>query len=73
MEYIGATALGIIPGVMVYINIGNQVGKSNLMEFLNAIAILFVLIGASYIIKQKGILNKIIGASERAEVFNNKV
>ncbi len=73
VEYIGATALGIIPGVMVYINIGNQVGKSNLMEFLNAIAILFVLIGASYIIKQKGILNKIIGASERAEVFNNKV
>lgn len=65
VDYIGATALGIIPGVMVYINIGNQVGNSNLVQLLKAVLVLFVLIGCSYIIKQKGILNKIIGISER--------
>jgi len=71
VDYITATALGIVPGVLIYINIGNQVGSSNLLELLKAVAMLFFLIGISYIIKQKGILERIIGISERHEAIGN--
>jgi len=65
VDYITATALGIVPGVLIYINIGNQVGSSNLPELLKAVAMLFSLIGISYIIKHNDILNRIIGISEK--------
>ena len=52
-DFIVATFLGIIPGVWVYSNLGDKSGNLFSIEFLEAVAILIMLIIISYFIKKK--------------------
>lgn len=64
-----ATSIGIIPGVLVYTNLGDKSGNLFSVQFLGAVLILALLILFSYFIKKKisikGLQNKVIEDSKQ--------
>lgn len=63
-DFLFATFIGIVPGVLVYTNLGDKSGKLFSGQFLGATLILIFLIIFSYFIKKKisikGVQNKVI-------------
>lgn len=63
-DFILATSIGIIPGVWVYVNLGDKSGNPFSVQFLGAMLILALLIIFSYFIKKKisikGLESKVI-------------
>lgn len=57
-SYLPATMLGIIPGIFVFTNIGNQSLNINSSGFYISISLLILLVVASFIIKKKYNFNK---------------
>lgn len=58
-DFASATILGIIPGVLVYSNIGDKSSSIQSAEFCGALAILAALIAVSHILKNKYTLKDI--------------
>ncbi len=52
-DFIFATLLGIIPGVLVFTNLGDKAGNLGSIEFLEALVILGLLLVTSYLMRKK--------------------
>lgn len=52
-DFLTATVIGIIPGVLVYANLGDKSGSASAMQFVMACLILIALFGVSFVIKKK--------------------
>lgn len=63
-DFVLATSIGIIPGVWVYVNLGDKSGNPFSVQFLGAILILVLLMIFCYFMKKKiaikGLQNKVI-------------
>jgi uncharacterized membrane protein YdjX (TVP38/TMEM64 family) len=59
VDYIVATMIGIIPGVIVFTNLGDKALKINSPEFIQAILLFVALLLASWILKKKVSISKI--------------
>lgn len=63
-DFVLATSIGIIPGVWVYVNLGDKSGNPFSVQFLGAILILALLMIFSYFMKKKisikGLESKVI-------------
>jgi uncharacterized membrane protein YdjX (TVP38/TMEM64 family) len=59
LDYILATMIGIIPGVIVFTNLGDKALNINSPEFLQALLLFAALIAASLVLKKKVSISKI--------------
>lgn len=67
-DFMPATILGIIPGVLVFTNLGDKSLEVTSPQFILAVGLLILLFIMSYILKKKISLNKLQG-----NIFNKKV
>jgi uncharacterized membrane protein YdjX (TVP38/TMEM64 family) len=59
LDYIVATMIGIIPGVIIFTNLGDKALNINSPEFIQAIFLFVALIAASLVLKKKVSISKI--------------
>lgn len=52
-DFIFGTLVGVIPGVFIFINLGDKSSKFGSTQFIIAIALLFLLFAISFILKKK--------------------
>lgn len=52
-DFLMATAIGIIPGVLVYANLGDKSGSASSIQFVIACLILLALFGVSFVVKKR--------------------
>ena len=71
-DFLIATTIGIIPGVFVFINLGDKSQNINSLNFVLASALLGALVLVSYFIKKKITFNKLQNDLTVTEVDNSK-
>jgi uncharacterized membrane protein YdjX (TVP38/TMEM64 family) len=58
-DFLTATAIGIVPGVLVYSNLGDKSGSASSAQFIIACLILLALFGVSFVLKKKFTFSKL--------------
>ena len=71
-DFFAASAVGIIPGVIVFTNLGDKSLKVTSPEFIAALGMLILLLLISYFMKKKISLNKLQEKYNRKEVELNE-
>ncbi|MHC6179806.1 TVP38/TMEM64 family protein [Clostridium sp. JNZ X4-2] len=71
-DFLLATAIGIIPGVFVFINLGDKSQNAGSLNFIFALVLLGILVLVSYFIKNKISFDKLQDDLSGKEVDNTK-
>ncbi|MEY7999931.1 TVP38/TMEM64 family protein [Clostridium sp. Mt-5] len=71
-DFLLATTIGIIPGVFIFINLGDKSQNAGSLDFIFALVLLGALVLASYFIKNKISFDKLQDNLSDEEVDNTK-